>query len=164
MRLQDILEIGEVGPLPFVGIGLLTTVAAPFFMPSLRPQVGELLKAAVRLLLEAELGADNELTDRLVDTSVDCFMRIMPHGTKDERRRQADHELDRFFSKARAASHRRGFGHEDARRRYHKHLSRMERALKSKRERAGLGHKQAFDHAIHRISDERRVTEAKRKS
>lgn len=163
MRLEDILEIGEAGPLPFVGIGLLT-VAAPYFMPSLRPQMGELLKASARLLLEAELGADNELTDRLVDTSVDCFMRIMPHGTKDERHRRADHELDRFFSKARAASHRRGFGPEDARRRYHKHLSRMERALKSKRERAGPEHKQAFDHAIHRISDERCATEAKRKS
>jgi hypothetical protein len=40
----------------------------------------------------------------------------------------------------------------------------MERALKSKREHAGPEHKQAFDHAIHRISDERRTTEAKHKS
>jgi hypothetical protein len=160
MRLEDILEIGEAGPLPLVGIGLFT-FAAPYFVPSLRPQMAGLLKASAKLFLEAELGADNELTDRLVDASVDCLMRIVPHGTDDERRRRADHQLDHFFSKARAASHRRGHGHDDARRRYHKHLSKMERALKSKREGARPEHRQAFDHAMHRVSNERRAIEAK---
>ena len=160
MRLEDILEIGETGPLPFVGIGLVT-VAAPYLLPSLRPQMGWLLKASAKLFLEAQLGADDELTDRLVDASVDCLMRIVPLGTEDERRRRADHQLDHFFAKARAASHRRGHGHDDARRRYHKHLSKMERALKSKRERARPEHKGAFDHAIHRVSNERRAIEAK---
>ncbi|MBV8919882.1 hypothetical protein [Bradyrhizobium sp.] len=154
MKVQDLLEIGETGPLPFVGMGLVT-LAVPYVMPSLRPQMASLLKASARLFLEAELGADNALTDRLVDASVDALMSIAPQTTKDEREHRTDRELDRFFVRARAGAHRRGFDHADAARRYHKHLSRFERALKSAQERAGSGHQQTFDRALHRIAHER---------
>ena len=56
MRLGNILEISEAGPLPFVGLGLLA-LAAPFFVPSLRPALGGVLKASAKLFAEAELGA-----------------------------------------------------------------------------------------------------------
>jgi hypothetical protein len=108
MWLEGSLKLAKSVRHPFVGVGLLV-VAAAYFVSSLRPQISELVKGSVKLYLEAELDADSELTDRLVDTSVDALMRIVPHGTEVERQRHADHELDRFFSKARAAAHRRGF-------------------------------------------------------
>jgi hypothetical protein len=156
MRLKDILQIGEAGPLPMVGLGLLTVTAA-YLVPSLRPQMRSVLKASAKLFLEAELGADNALTDRLVDASLDALLRSGPDEASEERKRRTDRELDRFFGKARAGAHRRGFNHTDAKRRYHKHLSRMEHALKSVQERAGAGHRPALDHALHRIADEQRT-------
>jgi hypothetical protein len=158
MRVQDVLEIGEAGRLPFVGIGLLA-IALPFVMPSLRPQLGKLLSGAAKLFAEAEFGADDALTDRLVDASVNALMRIAPTGTVDEQRRRTDRELDRFFSRARTAAHRRGHSREDAGRRYHKHLSRMEHALKSRQGRTEPRHRQTVDRALHRLAEEQNTTE-----
>jgi hypothetical protein len=154
MRAKEILEIGEVGPLPAVGIGLLA-VAVPYFVPRLRQPLGLVLKASAKLFLEAELGADNELTDRLVDQSVDALMRAIPGEGKAERKHRADRELDRFFSKAHAAAHRRSFDHQDGRRRYHKHLSRMEASLKRRQQRAGAEEGAMIDQALRRVANER---------
>ena len=155
MRPEDLLEIGESGPLPLVGLGLIT-VAVPYFVPSLRPELGGILKASAKLFLEAEFGADNQLTDRLVDKSVDALMRMMPDATDEEHERHADRELDRFFSRARSAARRRGFNPEDAERRYNKHLSRMERGLTG-RKHAGTGRPQTLEHALRRIANEPRT-------
>ncbi len=154
MRLSDVFEIGETGSLPFVGLGLIT-LAGAYIVPSLRPSLGQVLKGSVKLFLEAELGADNALTDRLVDTSVDALMSITPQTADEERKRQVDNELDRFFRNARAGARRRGFDRSDARRRYHNHLSRMETALKSAQARAGPEHRQTLEHASRRVAHER---------
>lgn len=103
MRLEAVLEIGEAGPLPLIGVGVLT-LALPYFVPSLRPELGGILKASVKLFLEAELGADNQLTDQLVDKSVDALLRSMPEITGEERHSHTERELERFFSRARAAA------------------------------------------------------------
>ena len=154
MRLEDVLEIGEAGPLPLVGVGVLTLVL-PFYVPSLRPELGGILKASVKLFLEAELGADNQLTDELVDRSVDALLRSMPEITDQERHSHTERELERFFSRARAAAHRRGFNREDAKRRYKKHLDRMERTLTHRQRRAATG-SLPYEHALRRIANERR--------
>jgi hypothetical protein len=155
MRLTNILEVGEVGPLPLVGFGLLA-VALPWFVPSLRPELGGIVKASAKLFLEAELGADNHLTDWLVDSSVDALLNMMPKATKEQHRQHTEREIDRFFSRARAASHRRGFDRQDGSRRYQKHLSKMERALISRQKDAGTSQRHALEHGLRKIADERR--------
>jgi hypothetical protein len=154
MRLQDVLEIGEAGPLPLVGFGLVA-VAVPWFVPSLRPQFGGLVKASAKLFLEAELGADNKLTDQLVDSSIDALLDMMPDGTVEQRRQHTDREIDRFVARARASARRRGFDARDAHRRYQKHLAKMEGALKARKQRADTGQQHALDHALHRIAHQR---------
>jgi hypothetical protein len=115
-----------------------------------RSRAGELVKASAKLYLEAEFDADNALTELLVDTTVDALMRIPFDKSTEQRRRHTERVLDRFFSKAHAGARRRGYGHEDKRRRYHKHLAAIERALKQKQKRAPM-----FEHALHRIAKER---------
>lgn len=154
MRVKDLLEIGETGALPIAGLGL-AAIIVPYFIPALRSRAGELVKASAKLFLEAEFGADNALTEWLVDATVDALMRAPLDKPTEQRRQHTERVLDRFVAKAHAGARRRGFGHEDKRRRYHKHLAAIERALKQKQRRAGPRHAPMFEHALHRIARER---------
>jgi hypothetical protein len=153
MRVEEVFEIGEAGPVAAVGVGL-ATLAIPYFVPGLRGPAAELLKGSIRLFLDAELGADNALTDRLVDVSVDSLMRAISTSGADKKE-SVDREVHRFFSKARAASDRRGFDRKDADRRYHKHLSKFEQALRRMHPGASSATRNTLDHVVHRVRAER---------
>jgi hypothetical protein len=156
MRLKDLLPIGELGPLPIVGLGL-AAVVAPYFIPALRSRAGDVVKASAKLFAEAEFGAEGVLTEWLVDATVDALMSAPVDKPAEQRRQHTDRVLDRFFSRAHAGARRRGFDRDDARGRYHGHLAAIERTLKQKQERAGAEHAPMFAHALHRVATERQA-------
>ena len=121
--LDDVLKVG-----PVVGMGLVA-LALPFFVPALRPQFAAVLKSGAKLFLEAELGADDVLTDRLADAAVDALVQITAHGTEEQRKENAESKVNRFVSAARAAAQRRGWDERDVERRYHRHLAKLEHTL-----------------------------------
>jgi hypothetical protein len=127
--LDDVLKVG-----PVVGMGLVA-LALPFFVPALRTQFAAVLKSGAKLFLEAELGADDVLTDRLVDAAVDALVQIPAHGTEEQRKENAESEVNRFVSAARAAAQRRGWDERDVERRYHRHLAKLEHTLSRARHR-----------------------------
>lgn len=153
MPLEKLLEIGEAGPLAAVGVGV-AAVVVPAFVPSLREPAAQVLKSSIRLFLDAELGADNALTDRLVDTSMDRLMKTVSDH-RANRRERGGHALDRFFHRARAASNRRGFSREDADRRFRKHLSKMQNALQSKHRKASPREQEILEHLLRQLGGER---------
>jgi hypothetical protein len=143
MAIYDVLKIG---PLPLVGLGL-AALAVPLFVPALRPQFAGVLKAGAKLFLEAELGADDALTGRLVDAAVGALMQVTAHGSDERRKSGAERVMHRFASAARAAARRRGFNDDDIGGRYHKHFARLDHALARVRTRASGSQATALDHA-----------------
>ena len=116
----------KVSPVWLVGLGL---VVLSFFVPGLRPQFAAVLKSGAKLFLEAELGADEALTDRLVDAAVDNLVQAAVYGTEEQRKENAEAEVKRFVSAARAGAQRRGWDERDVERRYHQHLGKLDHAL-----------------------------------
>ena len=130
--LDDILKSGSV---PLVGLGIIV-FALPFFFPVLSPQFAAVLKSGAKLFLEAELGADNALTDRLVGATVDAVVQTTSHGTEEQRKQKAERAVNQFVSAACAGARRRGWDERDVERRYHRHLAKLDNALSQARHRA----------------------------
>jgi hypothetical protein len=139
----DLLKTDSV---PLVGLGILG-LALPFLFPALRPQFAMLAKSSAKLFLEAEIGADSALTDRLVDAAVDALVGASSHGSDEHRKEHAEREIDRFVAAASAAAERRGWDEQDTKRRYHRHLAKLDSALSHARHRAHPSQRTALDHA-----------------
>ena len=77
MAIEDLVK---GNPVTFVGIGV-ATLALPYLFPALRPQVAAVLKSGAKLFLEAEIGADNQVLDSLVDSTVDRLLNVTAKGT-----------------------------------------------------------------------------------
>src|SRR5262249_43411878 len=140
--LGDILKADSV---PLVGLGVLG-LALPFLFPALRPQFAFLVKSGAKLFLEAELGAEGALADRLVDAAVDALVGASSHGSDEHRKVRTEHEIDRFVSAACAAAQRRGRDEQDAERRYRRHFAKFDSALSQARGRAHPSQRAALDH------------------
>jgi len=147
--LDDMLK---VSPVWLVGLGL---VAVPFFVPALRPQFAAVLKSGAKLFLEAELGADEVLTDRLVDAAVDALVQTPPHGTEEQRRENAESKVNRFVSAARAGAQRRGWDELDVERRYQRHLAKLEHALSRAGQRIHTSQRAPLAHASESLARHR---------
>ena len=127
--LADVLK---AGPVPLVGLGVVA-LALPYFFPALRPQFEAVFKSGAKLFLEAELGADDAIADRFVDAAVGALFHATAHGTDDERKQKAESQINRLVGRAHAGARRRGWDEQDAERRYHRRLRKLDHAL----ERAG---------------------------
>jgi hypothetical protein len=149
--LGDFLEADSV---PLVGLGIVG-LAIPLLVPGLRPQFATVVKAAAKLFLEAELGADNELNDRLVDAAIDALVSASSHGSDAHRTEQAERQVHRFVSAACVAAHRRGWDEQDIERRYHRHLSKMDAALSRTTHRAHPSQRAALGHAHEMLEQHR---------
>ena len=149
--LNDLFKLESI---PLAGLGIVA-LAVPFFVPALRPQFAGALKSGLKLFLEAELGADNALADRLVDASVDCLLKVTSDGTEEHRKEKADREVKRFISKARASAHRRSWDEADAEARYHRHLAKWDAALSRARHRAHSSQHAALAHASDSLAKHR---------
>src|SRR5690242_975594 len=127
--LDDVLK---PAPATVVGLGVLA-LAVPVAVPALRPQWAAIVKAGVKLFLEAELGAEGELIDRLVDETVDALLAAISRGTEAERKRAAETAVRRFEVTARRRAHRHGRGEGDRERRYERHLAKLRHRLERER-------------------------------
>jgi len=146
--LGDILKADSV---PLLGLGVLG-LALPLLFPALRPQFASFVKSGAKLFLEAELGAEGALADRLVDAAVDALAGASSHGSDDHRKERTEHEIDRFVSAACAAAQRRGWDEEDAERRYRRHVAKLDSALSQARYRAHPSQRAALDHAHEKLA------------
>jgi hypothetical protein len=99
-------DVLKAGPVPFLGLGI-AALALPYFFPALRPQFAAVAKSGAKLFLEAELGADDAIADRFVGAAVDALFQATAHGTDEERKQQAEKQVDRFVSRAHAGARRR---------------------------------------------------------
>src|SRR5947207_15621169 len=122
--LGDILEADSV---PLVGLGVLG-LALPFLIPALRPQFAFLVKSGAKLFLEAEIGAEGALADRIVDAAVDALLGASSHGADEHCKERTERESDRFVSAARSAAQRRGRDTHDGEARYRRRVGRVESA------------------------------------
>jgi hypothetical protein len=146
--LGDVLKSDSV---PLVGLGVLG-LALPFLFPALRPQFAFLVKSGAKLFLEAELGAEGALADRLVDAAIDGLMGASSHSSDEHRKEWTEHEIDRFVSAACAAAQRRGWDEQDAERRYRRHVAKLDSALSQARRRAHPSQRAALDHAHEKLA------------
>ena len=141
--LDDVLK---AGPLGLIGLGVFG-IALPLLVPSLRPPFAAALKAGAKLFLEAELDADNALADRLVDAAVDSLLMVSEQPPGPERARKTDQAVDHFVTRARRSAHRRGFDEQDARRRYHRRLTKLDHALTRVHRDAQPSQRRVLEHA-----------------
>jgi hypothetical protein len=139
-------DVLKAGPVPFLGLGI-AALALPYFFPALRPQFAAVAKSGAKLFLEAELGADDALADRFVGAAVDALFQATAHGTDEERKQQAEKQVDRFVSRAHAGARRRGWDEQDAERRYHRRLRKLDHALERAGHRANPRQRAALLHA-----------------
>src|SRR5690242_21885605 len=102
--LDDVLK---PAPATVVGLGVLALVV-PVAFPALRPQWAAIVKAGVKLFLEAELGAEGEIIDCLVDETVDALLTATSRGTEAERKQAAETAVRRFATTARRRAGRHG--------------------------------------------------------
>jgi hypothetical protein len=139
-------DVLKAGPVPLLGLGVVA-LAVPFFFPALRPQLEAVFKSGAKLFLEAELGADDAIADRFVNAAVDALFHATAHGTDEERKQKAESQINRFVSRAHAGSRRRGWDEQDAERRYHRRLRKLDHAIERARHRAGPRQRAALAHA-----------------
>lgn len=139
-------EILKADAVPLVSISILG-LALPYLLPGLRPRFAGIAKAGAKLFLEAELGADNELTDRLVDATIDALVGASSQGSEAHRTEKTQKEIDRFVSASQAAAHRRGWDAGDAEARYHRHLSKLDAAVSRTMHGAHPSQRAALVHA-----------------
>jgi hypothetical protein len=148
----------KADPLQLIGVGVLG-LAVPIFFPALRPPLAALLKAGAKLALEAEIDADNALADRLVDTAVDALMRVGPQESERDLHRAAEATVNRFVDRARTSAVRRGWDEQDAAHRYHKRLSKFDRAISRAHQRARAPQRTALEHAFQLLRGHHVVSE-----
>jgi hypothetical protein len=139
-------DVLKSSPVPLVGLAVIA-LAVPYFFPALRPQFEAVFKSGAKLFLEAELGADDAIADRFVGAAVDALFQATAHGTDEERKQQAEKQVDRFVSRAHAGARRRGWDEEDAERRYHRRLRKLDHALERAGHRANPRQRAALLHA-----------------
>jgi hypothetical protein len=133
-------DVLKAGPVPLLGLGI-AALALPYFFPALRPQFAAVAKSG------AELGADDAIADRFVGAAVDALFQATAHGTDEERKQQAEKQVDRFVSRAHAGARRRGWDEQDAERRYHRRLRKLDHALERAGHRADPRQRAALLHA-----------------
>jgi hypothetical protein len=110
-------------------------------------QFEAVFKSGAKLFLEAELGADDAIADRFVDAAVGALFQATAHGTDEERKQKAESQVKRFVGRAHAGARRRGWDEEDAERRYHRRLRKLDHALERARHRADPRQRAALAHA-----------------
>jgi hypothetical protein len=130
----------------------------PYFFPALRPEFETMFKAGAKLFLEAELGADDAVADRLVDAAVSALFQATAGGTDEECRRKAEGQINRFLSLAHDNARERGWDEAYTRQRYERRLQKVKKALERARDRA-VPHQQgaALAHALEALARERAV-------
>ena len=145
MALVDDLLKGNI--VTAVGLGVVA-LAVPIVFPALRPQWASLVKSGARLFFEAELGADNEVMDRLVDATVDGLLAVMSTGSEEDRKRAAAAEVHAFKAVARARAHKNGWDETDRKRRYHRHVAQLRHKVSHLRSRESGSNRAVLDHVV----------------
>jgi len=145
-------DLMKASPLQLLGLGVVG-IALPLFVPALRPQFATVVKAGAKLFFEAELDADNALADLLVDATMSSLMALAPHGFEEDGARNTDQAIRHFVNATSKASHRRGFDAEDARRRYHRRLAKLEHALSRAKREARHGQRPVLDNALRLVKE-----------
>lgn len=144
--LEDALK---ANPVMLVGVGVLA-LALPVAFPSLRPQFAAVLKSGVSLFFEAEAGAEGDIIEKLAETTADHLIDIMAGGgSKEEKQRAADVEIDRYKELARHRARKHGWSDEDRKARYHRHLAKLHEVV-GRRRSASAGDERAI---LDRVSD-----------
>lgn len=123
--IEDVLKSN---PLAAAGIAL-AALAAPAFVPSLRPQLAALAKSCTKLFLEAEFGAEGEIIDHMADKAVDDMTEALAKSDPDKRRRAVHSITDKFKASAHARSQRKGWDDNDRKARYRRHISKLHDAV-----------------------------------
>jgi hypothetical protein len=152
MALVD--DVLKAGPVPLIGLGIVA-LAIPYFFPALRPQFAAVVRSGAKLFLEAELGADDAIADRFVDATVNALFDATAHGSDEERKQKAEHQISHFVSRAQAYTRRRGWDDQDAEQRYHRRLRKLDHALERARHRADPRQRAALAYASDSLAKRR---------
>jgi hypothetical protein len=159
-------DFSKADPLRLIGVGLIG-VAAPIFLPALRPQFVALLKAGAKFALEAEFDADDALADRLVETAVNALLQVSPQDSDKDLCDRSATTVNRFLAASSDSATRRGWDQHDVARRYDRRLVKFDHAISRARPRVRPTQQTALDHASkllrkHHVVLERRVADAPR--
>jgi hypothetical protein len=152
----------KADPLQLIGVGLIG-LAVPILFPAFRPQFAALLKAGAKLAVEAEFDADDALADGLVNTAVNALLRVSPRDSEQDLCDRSEATVNRFLAAASASAARRGWDQQDATRRYHKRLVKLDHAISRAHPRARAPQRTALEHASkllrkrHAMSEQRLV-------
>ena len=150
MALLDDLLKGKAA----TAVGLsVVALAVPVIFPALRPQWAALVKSGARLFFEAELGADNEIMDRLVDATVDGLLAVMSGGSEEDRKRAAEAEVHAFKAMARARAHRKGWDEADRQARYHRHVSNLRYKVSCLRSGESDSNRVVLEHVVDHLTE-----------
>jgi hypothetical protein len=148
----------KADPIHLIGIGLIG-IAVPIFFPALRPQFAALLKAGAKLALEAEFDADDALADSLVNTALNTLLSVSPRDSDRELYDRSEATMNRFLAAASAGAARRGWDRQDAAKRYHKRLVKLDHAISRAHPRARPPQRTALDHALKLLREPRVISE-----
>ena len=139
-------DFWKADPLQLIGVGLIG-VAAPIFLPALRPQFVALLKAGAKFALEAEFDADDALADRLVETAISALLQVSPQDSEKDLCDRSETTVKRFLAASSHSATRRGWDQQDVAHRYDKRLTKFDHAISQAHPGARPAQRTALDHA-----------------
>jgi hypothetical protein len=159
-------DFWKADALQLIGVAAVG-LAVPILFPALRPQFAALLKAGVKLALEAEFDADEALADALVSTAVNALLRVSPQDSEKDLCRKSEATVDRFLAAAHSSAARRGWDQQDVAHRYHRRLAKLDHAISRAHHQARAPQRAALEHASkllqnhHVVADSRPVDVAR---
>lgn len=136
---EDFGKSNLVNFLVLGAVGIILPRILPKVLPEVGPAVGTAVRVVIDLLTESEAEAAEELMNALVSGTISEINRQISH-TRDpgEARQSVEDSVARFKRRARERAHRWGGDHDDRRRRYHRHLQKLQTAVElSKDDHAG---------------------------
>jgi hypothetical protein len=144
----------KADPLQVLGLSVVGIVI-PILFPALKPQVAALLKAGAKLVLEAEVDADDALADQLVETTVDALLQVTSEQPDKDVSHGSEAAMKRFLAAAHAGASRRGWDQQDVSHRYRKRLVKLDHAISRAHRRARPSQRKALENASELLNGHR---------
>jgi hypothetical protein len=140
---------------PLTALGLAVAgLAVPVVFPALRRPLARGVKAAVKLYVEAEAGAEADIIDQLAEAALDDLVKAVAHPEPETRRAAARAALRRFTTRAHRRSRRRGRDDADRERRYARHIGALAKRIAHRRDAAPADHRESWDRVLSELNSQ----------
>jgi len=137
-----------------VGIGVAAAVLSEL-LPNTRPLIKSAIQLGLDLLTESEAEAEADLIRSLVTATMRGIRDDLSDSASEaESRKAVRHRIDHFKHRARVHARRWGGDQHDQRRRYTRHLARLESALASEKSEIEPSDRRVLDYAFEALSAE----------